>query len=233
MRIGCTLPTFRDSPSELYSFAAAAEDAGLDGLFAFEHIWPMGQPGRPSILGKAALAAVAAATSRIGVGTLVARVGLMPDATALSEFAALEAVAGGRLIAGLGVGDHKSDDEQRAYGIPLVPAADRRRSLELLARTLSGRGVEVWVGGGAAATNAMAREIGAVLNLWDVPAAVVAAAAQDGPVSWGGPLPAGAAEAAGRLAELAAAGATAVVWGWPASVELVLDAVDRSGVARS
>jgi hypothetical protein len=233
MRVGCTLPTFRQGVSELLAVAREAEEAGLDGVFAFEHLWPMGQPGRPAVLGKPALAAAASVTSRIDVGTLVARVGLMPDATALAEFASLQLVAGERLIAGLGVGDHKSDDEGLAYGIPLVPAAQRRQSLGWLAASLRSRGAEVWVGAGSPQTNAVARQVGAVLNLWDVPAPAVAAAALDGPVSWAGPFPADLSQAARRLAELAAAGATYVVWGWPASIDLVVEAVAASGVERS
>jgi alkanesulfonate monooxygenase SsuD/methylene tetrahydromethanopterin reductase-like flavin-dependent oxidoreductase (luciferase family) len=233
VKVGCTLPTFREGPAEMLAVAREAQDAGLDGLFVFEHLWPMGQPGRPAILGKPALAAVAAATSTITLGTLVARVGLMPDATALAEFAALELVAGDRLVAGLGVGDHKSDDEQRAYGIPLVPAAERRQSLATLAGALRRRGVEVWVGAGSRGTNATARALGAVLNLWDAPASAVAVAAREGPTSWGGPLPADPAAASDRVAELAASGASYLVWGWPPSIDLVVEAVEASGIDRS
>jgi hypothetical protein len=233
MRIGCTLPTFRDDPAPAVELARAAEEAGLDGVFAFDHVWPMRQPGRPSLLGKLVLAAAAAVTRRIDVGTLVARVGLVPDVTLRSELAALDAVSGGRLVAGLGTGDSKSDDEQRAYGVALVPAARRRDSLRRLAEELREAGVEVWVGRGSPATDAVARRCGAVLNLWDAAPEAVAAAARVGPTSWGGPLPQDPAEAGVRLRRLAEAGATYAVWAWPASVDLVLEAIAASGVDRS
>lgn len=230
MRIGCTLPTFTAGGAAALEAALAAESAGLDGVFVFDHLWPMGQPGRPSIAGKLVLGAVAAATRRIALGTLVARIGLLPAPTLCSELAAIDLVSGGRLIAGIGTGDAKSDAEQRAFGLPVAPAAERRAALLELATTLRERGTEVWVGGGSPATDALARECGAVLNLWDVPAAAVAAAARAGPVSWGGPLPKAVPAAAARLAELAAAGAAWVVWAWPGSLEGVAAAVEASGV---
>lgn len=232
MRIGCTLPTFRDDPWAAVELARAAEQAGLDGAFAFDHVWPMRQPGRPSALGKLVLAAAARVTSRIELGTLVARVGLVPDATLRSELASLEAVSGGRLIAGLGTGDAKSDDEQLAYGIELIPAERRRESLERLAVELRGAGTQVWVGGGSPSTDEVARGCGAVLNLWEAPPRAVAAAARAGPTSWGGPLPKDPAAAARQLRRIAEAGAVYAVWAWPGSVERVVEAVAASGVER-
>lgn len=232
MRVGCTLPTFRDDPLAAVELARDAEDAGLDGVFAFDHVWPMRQPGRPSVLGKLVLAAAATVTARIDLGTLVARVGLVPDGTLRSELASIDAASGGRLIAGLGTGDEKSDDEQLAYGIELIPAPSRRRSLERIAKELRESGVEVWVGAGSAATNEVARACGAVLNFWDAPPRAVAAAARAGPTSWGGPLPKDPAAAGEQLRRIAAAGATYAVWAWPGTVDLVVEAIAASGVDR-
>jgi alkanesulfonate monooxygenase SsuD/methylene tetrahydromethanopterin reductase-like flavin-dependent oxidoreductase (luciferase family) len=184
------------------------------------------------VLGKLVLASAATATSRVHLGALVARVGLVPDATLHSELATLDAVSSGRLIAGLGTGDAKSDDEQIAYGIDLIPAPRRRRSLERLVVELRNAGIEVWVGGGSASTNEVARGCGAVLNLWDAPPQAVAVAARAGPTSWGGPLPKDPAVAAEQLRRLAEAGAMYAVWAWPGSVDLVVETVAASGVER-
>jgi hypothetical protein len=43
MRIGVILPTFRDTPDEALETAARAEALGLDGVFCYDHVWPMGQ----------------------------------------------------------------------------------------------------------------------------------------------------------------------------------------------
>ena len=60
MRTGVVLPTFRDTPDEAFAAAAAAVEAGVDGLFCYDHIWPMGQPERPALAPFPLLGALAA-----------------------------------------------------------------------------------------------------------------------------------------------------------------------------
>ena len=121
MRVGITLPLFNDDPELAVAVARRAEDAGLDGVFVFDHLWPLRQPHRPALHSTTVLAAVAAETSRIHVGTLVARVGLVPDAVLVHNLVTLAAIAGDRLIAGLGTGDSANKDENLAYGIDFAP----------------------------------------------------------------------------------------------------------------
>ena len=49
MRTGVVLPTFRDTPDEAFAAATAAVTAGVDGVFCYDHIWPIGQPERPAL----------------------------------------------------------------------------------------------------------------------------------------------------------------------------------------
>ena len=79
MKIGVTLPQFRDEADTALAAAVKAEELGVDGVFVFDHLWPMGQPGRPAISSGPLLGALAASTSTIHIGTLVARIGLLPD----------------------------------------------------------------------------------------------------------------------------------------------------------
>ena len=78
-------------------------------------------------------AAVAAATSRIMVGTLVARATLRPAGTLRAAFDTLARIAPGRIIAGLGAGDDESLPEDTAFGVipdallPTRPARSRWR----------------------------------------------------------------------------------------------------------
>ena len=44
MRTGIVLPTFRNTPDEAFAAAKVAVAAGVDGLFCYDHIWPIGQP---------------------------------------------------------------------------------------------------------------------------------------------------------------------------------------------
>jgi len=167
VRVGMTLPTFTDSADPALSVARLAEDAGLDGLFAFDHLWPMGAPGRPALWSFGALAAVAAVTGRVAVGTLVARVGLLGDDDLVDAFRTLAAVAGReRVIAAFGTGDHLSAPENVAYGVPYPSVSDRLRAVERVATRARSLGVTVWVGGTSDETGEVAGRLGVARNLW-------------------------------------------------------------------
>jgi alkanesulfonate monooxygenase SsuD/methylene tetrahydromethanopterin reductase-like flavin-dependent oxidoreductase (luciferase family) len=226
VRVGITLPTFRHDALALDA-ARRAEEVGIDGVFVFDHLWPMGAPDRPALSAFAVLGAVAGVTSRVCFGPLVARVGLVSDALLVAELQSLEHMAPGRLIAGLGTGDRKSAAENLAFGIPFPPAETRRASLRVCARQLLDMGIPVWIGGGAAATTELAAELGAALNLWETHPAALAALRSRGEVTWGGPVPGDTDEIAQRLSELAGAGATWAVCAWPDSIETVAEAAAR------
>jgi hypothetical protein len=74
------------------------------------------------------------------------------------------------------------------------------------------------VAGGPAARVVEAQGAGVALNLWDAEPALVASRAQ-GPdaveVTWGGPPPSGDSSLGDKVRELAGAGATWAVFGWP------------------
>jgi hypothetical protein len=224
VRVGVTLPTFRDDAAAVEA-ARRAEALGLDGVFVFDHIWPLGNRDRPALTAFPVLGAVAAVTSRIHLGTLVARIGLRPDDVLVAQLASLAAMAPGRLIAGMGTGDSKSAAENEAYGIPPGPPDERRLALAHCARRVLALGVPIWVGGGSKATTELAADLGpgAAVNLWTAAPAAVAALAGRFEVTWGGPVAAEAAEIALQLSELAAAGATWAVCSWPQSLEGVAE----------
>jgi alkanesulfonate monooxygenase SsuD/methylene tetrahydromethanopterin reductase-like flavin-dependent oxidoreductase (luciferase family) len=216
MRTGVLLPIFQEDGGRALDAARRAEDAGVDGVFCYDHIWPMGQPTRPALAPFPVLAQVASRTGRVSVGTLVARVGLVPDTVLLGQFAALEAIAPGRVIAGMGTGDHLSAGENEAYGIRFELAAERRSRLRNCVRAALGLGLTVWVGDGASSTRRIAAEEGAVLNLWDASPEVVRQEGARAEVTWGGPV---SGELAPAVARLAGAGATWAVFAWPVDVE--------------
>lgn len=231
MRVGLTLPQFQERPEACIEVAQQAEAAGLDGVFAFDHLWAIGRPDHPALHGPSLVAALAAETVRLRVGTLVARVGLLPDEVLAAVFNTLDRIAApGRLVAAMGVGDRLSEAENRAYGVPFLPAADRRASLAWCCRRLRQDGIECWVGGLSPGTQAVGRAEADALNLWEVPAEVVAAelARPDAvPVTWGGRVDlSGGASALPVLRSLADAGASWAVVApigapWPAGVEAV------------
>jgi alkanesulfonate monooxygenase SsuD/methylene tetrahydromethanopterin reductase-like flavin-dependent oxidoreductase (luciferase family) len=226
VRVGVTLPTFR-SDAQAVDAARHAEHLGIDGVFVFDHLWPMGAPDRPALSAFAVLGAVAGATSRVCLGPLVARVGLVSDALLVAELESIGHMAPGRLIAGIGTGDRKSAPENLAFGIPFPSAETRRAALRDCAQHLLAVGIPVWVGGGAAAITELAVELGAAVNLWEGQPAALAALRSRCEVTWGGPVPGEVDEIAPRLAELAGAGATWAVCAWPDSLEAVAEAATR------
>src|SRR5919106_5904568 len=106
MKLGLTLPNFRDDPETALAVAHAAEAAGLDGVFGFDHLFRRAADGafRPALEGMTLLGAVAAETTRIAFGPLVARASLRPSATLAAALDTLARIAPGRLIATLGAG---------------------------------------------------------------------------------------------------------------------------------
>ncbi|HEX5267068.1 MAG TPA: LLM class flavin-dependent oxidoreductase, partial [Acidimicrobiales bacterium] len=147
--MGVTLPQFRYDAETAVAAARRAEELGLDGVFVFDHMWPMGRPERPLVASVPLLGALAVETSRVAVGSLVMRVGLVPDEMLVAALLRVDEISGGRLVAGLGTGDRLSAAENRAFGVAYPPAAVRRRSLEWCGAELRSAGRPVWIGAGA------------------------------------------------------------------------------------
>ena len=225
MKVGITLPSFRDEADSAIDAARQAESLGIDAVFCFDHLWPMGQPGRPAISSGPLLGALAASTSTITVGTLVARIGLLPDDVLVAELSSLAVLSGGRLIAGMGTGDHLSRAENDAYGIPFEAASERRVRLASVAAAVRDEGIPVWIGGGLPKTVELARTLSVAVNLWEGEVLRVAELATTGvEVTWGGPVGDTVEEATRQLSAVAGAGATWAVCAWPDSLDVVAEA---------
>ena len=163
MKVGTTLPQFRDEADSALAVARRAEDAGLDGVFVFDHLWPLGRPDRPALHSLVLLGAVAASTSRVVVGPLVARVGMLPDAVLVHALVSLHRMAGGRVVVTLGTGDRANRPENLAYGLDYPPAAERIAHLLECCRALKRAGVATWVGGLSVAV----RDVAARADGWN------------------------------------------------------------------
>ncbi|HEV7888108.1 MAG TPA: LLM class flavin-dependent oxidoreductase [Acidimicrobiales bacterium] len=185
MKVGMTLPQFRDDPEPALAVALDAEAAGLDGVFVFDHLWSIAQPARPALHWQALLGALAGSTERIALGTLVARVGLVPDPVLVNALGSVHRMIGDRLIAGIGAGDRLSQAENEAYGVPFPPAAERLAAVGRVADGLRERGITTWVGGRSPGARDTAIAHADALNLWDAPVEEVAAERAVA-VTWGG-----------------------------------------------
>lgn len=226
------LPTFCDDVRAI-SASALAEDAGIDGVFVFDHLWPMSRPDRPAISAFVLLGALAASTSRVALGPLVARVGLVPDAVMVAQFRSLDRIAPGRVIGALGTGDAKSLEENDSYGYQRTSAASRRASLARCAKRVAAGGIPVWVGAGAAPTLRVAEEVGAAVNFWGAGADELASQAARTEVTWAGNLHRDPAQAVVQIRGMARAGATWAVVSWEGDEEgldQIISARDSAGI---
>ena len=188
VNLGVLLPTFRVGAADALSAAREASLAGIDGVFAYDHLWPMGSPTRPALAPFPLLATIARRYENLVVAPLVARIGLVGTAHLVGQFATLDAIAPGRVIAALGTGDKLSLAENEAYGLASLSASERREMMRETALALLAI-MPVWFGGGAASTNELARSVGAQVNLWGATVERVREQAAAGPVNWAGPVP--------------------------------------------
>lgn len=192
MRVGVTLPQYRFEAEPALEAARHAEQAGLDGVFVFDHLWPLGRPDRPALHSFSLLGALAVETTRVHLGTLVARVSLLPNAVLVHNFETLQRMIGDRLVAGVGTGDSANRDENVAYGVPFPPRAERLAELATCCRDLRALGVRTWIGGNSAEARAAAAAHADGWNGWGHDATGWATLAHElpaeGPIerTWGG-----------------------------------------------
>ena len=232
VRIGVTLPQFRSDAGPALAVARRAEAAGLDGVFVFDHLWPLGHPERPVLHAFPLLGALAAETGRVALGPLVARVGVLPDPVLVHTLVSLSRVCGGRLIAGLGTGDRTSRAENEAYGLAYPPAADRLAALLSCCGALRAAGVRTWVGG----RSAMARKAAAAAdgwNAWGPDPATFAAEATSVPAgverTWAGQVLIGRTRAEAEAKLTSHGGRPGLVWGTVDDLRSHVDALAAAG----
>jgi alkanesulfonate monooxygenase SsuD/methylene tetrahydromethanopterin reductase-like flavin-dependent oxidoreductase (luciferase family) len=124
MRVGIVLPIAEEDLPKgqpAYPFvrdvALAAEGAGLDSVWVFDHLLFRRDGETHGILECwTVLAGIAEATSRVELGTLVMCTGFRNAGLLAKMAATLDDVSGGRLILGIGSGWH--DPEYEAFGYP-------------------------------------------------------------------------------------------------------------------
>jgi alkanesulfonate monooxygenase SsuD/methylene tetrahydromethanopterin reductase-like flavin-dependent oxidoreductase (luciferase family) len=145
VRFSINIPNFGDfaDARTVAAVASAAEDAGWDALFVWDHV--VHDKGRRRTFGDPwmLLTAAALATSRIALGTLVTPVARRRPEQLARQVATLDALTGGRVIFAAGLGG-PIEDEFGSFGEPTDPAVLAERldeGLGLLERYWSGEPV--------------------------------------------------------------------------------------------
>ena len=126
-------------PGVLAEVAVTGERAGWDGVFVWDHLW--NRTSAPFADPFVTLAAIAVATERVVIGTMVAALPRRRPQLVAQATTSLDRLSGGRMVLGLGLGVD-SYGEYSAFGEPA--ADDRARGaaldagIELLMPMLAG-----------------------------------------------------------------------------------------------
>ncbi len=136
-KIGVQLPEveYEVGWPDLISMAKAAEDVGFDSLWLGDHLLydlPVGPRGPWEVW--TSLAALAAATTTIELGPLVASTSFHNPAMLAKQAATVDGIADGRLIVGLGAG--WNEREYTAFGFPYDQRVARFEESFTIIRTL-------------------------------------------------------------------------------------------------
>jgi len=138
IKVGIQLPEVEREVRwpELLDLVRAIEDHGFDSIWLGEHLlyrWPDRDPRGPweawTLMG-----AIAAVTSRVEFGPLVACTNFHNPALLAKQAATIDEVSGGRFVFGLGAGWNET--EFRAFGFPFDHRIDRFEEAFTIIRTL-------------------------------------------------------------------------------------------------
>jgi alkanesulfonate monooxygenase SsuD/methylene tetrahydromethanopterin reductase-like flavin-dependent oxidoreductase (luciferase family) len=117
---------------ELHNGALAAEHAGFDAFWIWDHLSGSAMGGTAMLECWSLLGALAAATSTIAIGPMVANVQNRHGAVLANAAATVQTISGGRLLLGLGCGGGPKSPytaEHRTVGIALKETLAQRHAL--------------------------------------------------------------------------------------------------------
>jgi F420-dependent oxidoreductase-like protein len=131
-----TLPQIKRTWSEAREAARAFDALGFDSVWVCDHVYGVPVPTLPIFEAWTELAAVAAVTERVGLGTLVTPPFFRNPALLAKQVATLDHVSGGRTIVGLGAGWFGPEFEGTGCAFPKL--GERLSALEETIRILRG-----------------------------------------------------------------------------------------------
>jgi len=134
MQFGATLPQIKRTWQEARAVAEELDQLGFHSAWVCDHVYGVPAPNLPIFEAWTELAAVAAVTSRIELGTLVTPPFFRNPAILAKQVATLDHISGGRAIVGLGAGWFEA--EFTGTGSAFPPLGERMKALEETAMLL-------------------------------------------------------------------------------------------------
>jgi F420-dependent oxidoreductase-like protein len=128
MQFGATLPQIKRTWAEARAVAEELDQLGFHSAWVCDHVYGVPAPNLPIFEAWTQLAAVAAITSRVELGTLVTPPFFRNPAILAKQIATLDQISGGRAIVGLGAGWFEA--EFKGTGSEFPPLGERMRALE-------------------------------------------------------------------------------------------------------
>jgi len=134
LHFGVTLPQIKRNWPQARAAAEAFDALGFDSVWVCDHLLGVPNPTLPILEGWSELAAVAAVTERVELGTLVTPPFFRHPAVLAKQIATIDQISGGRVVAGLGAGWFQTEFE--AYGLSFPSTRERLRALDETAQIL-------------------------------------------------------------------------------------------------
>ncbi|MGH2749526.1 MAG: TIGR03560 family F420-dependent LLM class oxidoreductase [Actinomycetota bacterium] len=129
MQLGLDISQHQLSWDEMVERARFAEEAGFDGVWVFDHFKALyGDPRGPCLEAWTLLAGLAAATTRVRLGTLVTGITYRHPSILATEAVTVDHISNGRLEIALGAAWHEG--EHKELGIEFPGPAQRVRRLD-------------------------------------------------------------------------------------------------------
>ena len=128
MQFGATLPQIKRSWQEARAVAEELDRLGFHSAWVCDHVYGVPAPNLPIFEAWTELAAVAAITQRIELGTLVTPPFFRNPAILAKQVATLDHISGGRVIVGLGAGWFEAEFTGTGCAFPKL--GERMKALE-------------------------------------------------------------------------------------------------------